>query len=107
MTAEAYRTPRSLTSLFTVTTEHGLHARPAAQLVKTVTRYPVDVEIRCGEKSTSGTSLFELLMLGITSGAQIEVTATGRGAEEVMNIIERLVNGRPDGPEDAFAGQVN
>lgn len=94
-------------SCFTVTSEHGLHARPAAQIVKAVTGNAADIEIRFGDKTTSGESLFELLMLGITVGSQIEVTASGQGAHEIMDMIERLVHGHLDNHSDGLMNHAN
>ena len=72
----------------------GLHARPAAQFVRTVERFDADVTVTRGHDTAGGDSILDLLMLNAGPGTSITVTATGPQAAEAMAALEALVAGK-------------
>jgi len=89
----------------TVHNEHGLHARPAARFVETVRRFDADVTVRnhtTGGPRVSGRSVSALSTLGVPSGDQIEVYASGRQSREALAAIAALVRRNFDEPVTAL-----
>ncbi|MEV6432530.1 phosphoenolpyruvate--protein phosphotransferase [Nocardia sp. NPDC051463] len=89
----------TITGTFTVTNDHGLHARPAARLVAEVRRLTATVRLRnlsTGAGPASGTSLSRVAALGALSGHEIEVAATGPGAQEAVDHLLALAARRFD-----------
>ena len=85
----------------TLHNEHGLHARPAARFVETVRRFDADVTVRnltIDGPGVSGRSVSALSTLGVPTGDQIEVSASGRQAREALAAIAALVRRNFDEP---------
>ena len=74
----------------TVTNRHGLHARPAVAIVKTVRNYDAQVTIRKGNQVVDADSIFDVLSLGATQGTKLVLSAKGPQAEEVIAALSRL-----------------
>ena len=55
----------------------GLHARPAAQFVRTASRFASRITITVGDRTADAKSLIALLGLTIRPGAEIALTAEG------------------------------
>ena len=81
MLAEAF------TRIVTVTNPHGLHARPANVIVKTVRKYDAQVAIQNGSQIVDATSIFDLMSLGATQGTELLLSAKGRQAQEVLDAL--------------------
>ena len=62
----------------------GLHARPAAQFVRTAGRFGSRVTIRVGDRTADAKSLIALLGLTIRPGAEITLSADGPDAEAAL-----------------------
>ncbi|WP_040803393.1 phosphoenolpyruvate--protein phosphotransferase [Nocardia concava] len=78
---------------FVVHNEHGLHARPAARLVAELRGLDARVWLRnltTGSGPASGSSLSRVAALGALRGHEIEVTASGSAAREVVERIRAL-----------------
>ncbi|WP_202080506.1 phosphocarrier protein HPr [Caldalkalibacillus salinus] len=73
---------------FKVTSESGIHARPATQLVQTASKFNSEIELVHGEKSVNLKSIMGVMSLGIQQGADIKVTAEGDDADEALQAIE-------------------
>jgi phosphoenolpyruvate-protein phosphotransferase/dihydroxyacetone kinase phosphotransfer subunit len=85
----------------TLHNEHGLHARPAARFVETVRRFEADVTVRnytTDGPRVSGRSVSALSTLGVPTGDQIEVSASGRQSREALTAIAALVRRNFDEP---------
>lgn len=83
----------ALTSRLEVTNPLGLHARPAARFVSTVSRYPARVTVvnlTTGAGPVSGRSLTSLAALGVRQGHELEVRAAGEGTAEVLTELAEL-----------------
>ncbi len=72
----------------------GLHARPAAEVVKVAAKFKSDVTISHDEMEVNGKSIMGVMMLAAECGATILVRATGPDAADAVAAIEALVNGK-------------
>jgi PTS hybrid protein len=81
---------------FTLDNEAGLHARPAALLVRAVAGVEADVRVRFGDGEADGHSVLAIMSLGARKGDRVSVEATGPQAQEAVDRIEALVRRRFD-----------
>ncbi len=72
----------------------GLHARAAAFLVQTVSRFSSEVKISKDGQVVDGRSIIGLLTLGAAKGSRVRVEAKGKDAEESLRAIEELFKKR-------------
>src|SRR5665647_723637 len=100
-TAEAARGP---TLRLTVESASGLHARPAATLVRTAAGFNADVTISNATTDrgpASARSLNAVATLGVRHGDEILVRACGPQAEEALAAIRRLADDDFGDPREA------
>ena len=76
---------------FTITNKLGIHARPAAQFVKTANRFKADVFVEKDGEEVDGKSIMGLMMLAAGHGSVILVSTDGPDEEEAMNAIGDLI----------------
>ena len=73
--------------------EVGLHARPAAMLVKCAAKFRSQVAVICGNRSANAKSIISVLSLGAGSGDEITITAEGPDEaaciEGITDLVER------------------
>lgn len=74
--------------------QYGIHARPAAMIVKTAARYSSDVFIEKDGNRVSGKSIMGLMTLEASCGTKLVVLADGPDAEQVLDELEQLIDGR-------------
>ncbi len=65
---------------FTILNKLGIHARPAAQFVKTANRFKADVFVEKDGEEVDGKSIMGLMMLAAGHGSVILVSAPARTA---------------------------
>lgn len=85
---------KTITKTFTIINKLGLHARAAAQLVKTVNRFNSEVTISNKKQSVNAKSIMGVLMLAAAKGTQITVQVEGSDATESIEAIEELINNK-------------
>ena len=73
-----------------VRNKYGIHARPAALLVKMANRFTCDIVIEHKGIDVSAKSIMGLLTIEGHVGAVLTVTATGADAQEAVSSIEDL-----------------
>jgi phosphocarrier protein len=81
----------TLSKILQIKNRLGLHARAAAQLVQTVSRFSCNITVSKDGQAVSGKSILGLMMLAAAQGAEIEVSASGDDAAEALSAIEALV----------------
>lgn len=74
-----------------VQTGVGLHARPAALLVKEAARHACKITICHGSRSADAKSILQVLGLGVKDGAEVTLYAEGEGAESALRSLRELV----------------
>ena len=76
---------------FTILNKLGIHARPAAQFVKTSNRFQADVRVEKDGEEVDGKSIMGLMMLAAGHGSVITVSAEGVDAREAVAALEDLI----------------
>lgn len=69
----------------------GLHARPATTFAEIAKGFDADIQVRYGDQSGNAKSLMSLLKLGVPSGGQITVMATGHDAKAALTALKAAV----------------
>src|SRR5207245_2718637 len=69
----------------------GLHARPAAELVKVANRFQSAVELRKDDLTVNGKSIMGVMMLAAECGASLFIKTDGADATEAMEALLALV----------------
>jgi len=86
----------------TVSNEHGLHLRPAADFVRLAARFAAQVRVanltRGGGREANGRSLLEVAALGVDTGHVVRLTATGEDAGEAVQALADLIRSGFAGP---------
>ncbi len=73
-----------------VTNEYGIHARPAALLVKAAGKYECDIFIEKDGNKVSCKSIMGLMTIEGYPGSTIQVSTSGTDARDAMAEIEEL-----------------
>jgi phosphotransferase system HPr (HPr) family protein len=73
-----------------VSNKVGLHARPAAVLVRLAQTFESDVVISCGTRSANAKSILGILTLCAERGAEVTVVAEGQDADRAIEAITEL-----------------
>jgi len=77
-----------------IVNKYGLHARPAAELVKLANRFSSDVWIRKDEVEVSGKSIMGVMMLAAECGSTVEIRAKGDDSQAAVDALAQLVQNR-------------
>ena len=82
-------------SRITLTVNHssGLHARPAALLVKTAKQFSSDITVSHNGKEANAKSILTILTLGVNQGSEISISADGEDTDEALAALEALIQG--------------
>ena len=72
----------------------GLHARASAKFVHLASTLPVTIEVEKDGNRVCGTSIMGLMMLGAAMGDSITICVEGDGAEDALEQLAALVEGR-------------
>ena len=75
----------------TVVNKNGVHARPAAEIVKTAGRFASDVTIVRDDLEVNGKSIMGVMMLAAECGSSLFIKADGADAEAAMAALLALV----------------
>ncbi|GGE52330.1 phosphocarrier protein HPr [Pullulanibacillus camelliae] len=73
---------------FKVTSETGLHARPATVLVNQANQYQSELNLHYKGKTVNLKSIMGVMSLGVGKDAEIEISAEGSDAKEALEGIE-------------------
>jgi phosphocarrier protein len=69
----------------------GLHARPAAEFVKTAGRFACDVQVIKDGVEVNGKSIMGMLMLAAECGSSLTIRASGDDADGALEALAALV----------------
>jgi phosphocarrier protein len=76
----------------TIINKLGLHARAAAKLVETASRYDSRVELAKGDRQVDAKSIMPVMMLAASQGTEIELVAEGPDEQQAIAALEALIN---------------
>jgi phosphotransferase system HPr (HPr) family protein len=77
---------------FTIQNKLGIHARPAAQFVKTASRFQAEVRVEKDGEEVDGKSIMGLMMLAAGNGSIIVVSAEGSDADAALDALADLIS---------------
>jgi phosphocarrier protein HPr len=70
----------------------GIHARPAAEIVKTASRFGSDITIVRDDLEVNGKSIMGVMMLAAECGATVDLKAYGTDAEAALDALESVIS---------------
>ncbi|WP_377888261.1 phosphocarrier protein HPr [Alkalihalobacillus sp. R86527] len=76
---------------FTVTSESGIHARPATALVNKAGQYSSDITLEYNGKSVNLKSIMGVMSLGIQQNSEIAIKAEGSDADEAISGLTEVM----------------
>ncbi|MGH7654126.1 MAG: HPr family phosphocarrier protein [Gemmatimonadaceae bacterium] len=75
----------------TVVNAHGIHARPAAEIVKTAARFTSNVLLEKDGLEVNGKSIMGVMMLAAECGSEVTIRADGPDAEAAVDALAALI----------------
>ena len=72
----------------------GLHARPAAEIVKLAAKYASDITVIRDELEVNGKSIMGVMMLAAECGSKLQLKAEGPDATEALDALEKLIESK-------------
>lgn len=81
-----------LEKIVTVPNRLGIHARPAALLVRKASGFRSEITICLGEDEVNGKSIMGVMTLAAGKGTEILVRASGIDEEEALEVICKLIS---------------
>ncbi len=73
---------------YTITSELGLHARPASMMVKRIISQPCEVMIECGTRKANASHLFALMEMAVKCGETVTVSVSGDNEDTFCTELE-------------------
>ena len=80
--------------IVTIRNRAGMHARPAALLVKTASAFKAQIFIEKDGERINGKSIMGVITLGATYNSQLLVIADGPDEAAALDALERLFENR-------------
>ncbi|AWT58985.1 MAG: HPr-like protein Crh [Candidatus Moanabacter tarae] len=68
----------------------GIHARPAAMIVKTTNRYTGEIFVEKDEELVNGKSIMGLMMLAAGQGSELKFTLIGSNPNPILDELSKL-----------------
>ena len=75
----------------TVLNAHGIHARPAAEIVKTAARFGAEITIVRDDLEVNGKSIMGVMMLAAECGASLCLRAEGVDADAALDALAAVI----------------
>ena len=69
----------------------GIHARPAAEIVKTASRFGSNITIVRDDLEVNGKSIMGVMMLAAEQGATIDIKADGPDADAALDALAAVI----------------
>jgi phosphocarrier protein len=74
----------------TVSNKMGIHARPAAMIVRVANKYSANILVEKDEEQVNGKSIMGLMMLAAGNGSKLRFTANGKDATAMLKEMQTL-----------------
>lgn len=71
--------------------KNGLHARPAAEIVKVAAKYQSEITFIRDETQVNGKSIMGVMMLAAECGATLMIRANGADADAALEALAQLI----------------
>jgi phosphocarrier protein len=79
-----------LTKELLVQNKMGIHARPAAMIVRITNKFKADVFVEKDEEQVNGKSIMGLMMLAAGKGSKVKFLAAGEDAAQMLDELDQL-----------------
>jgi phosphocarrier protein HPr len=77
-----------------IANRNGLHARPAAEIVKLAAKFQSDITIVKDDLDVNGKSIMGVMMLAAEHGSSITFRAEGPDADQALDALAALVSNK-------------
>ena len=77
----------------TIVNQEGLHARPAARIVRLASNFTAEIELSKDGVDVNGKSIMGVMMLAAEFGSTITIKADGGDSEAAIEALRALVAG--------------
>lgn len=81
---------KPLSKELVVNNKMGIHARPAAMIVRITNKFKADVFVEKDDEQVNGKSIMGLMMLAAGKGSKVKFLATGDDAGQMLTELEAL-----------------
>jgi phosphocarrier protein HPr len=71
--------------------KNGLHARPAAEVVKIAAKFTSEITLARDDLEVNGKSIMGVMMLAAECGASVRLRAEGADAEQAVDALATLI----------------
>jgi phosphocarrier protein len=78
----------------TIANKNGLHARPAAEIVKTAAKFKADITLVRDDLEVNGKSIMGVMMLAAEYGSTLRLRADGPDAEAAVSALANLIESK-------------
>ena len=78
----------------TIVNRNGLHARPAAEIVKTAAKFRSDITLIRDDLEVNGKSIMGVMMLAAEYGSTIVLRADGPDEQAALDALAQLIESR-------------
>jgi phosphocarrier protein HPr len=78
----------------TIANRNGLHARPAAEIVKTAAKFKADITLVRDDLEVNGKSIMGVMMLAAEYGSTLVLRADGTDAEAAVTALAALIESK-------------
>jgi phosphocarrier protein HPr len=76
---------------YKVTSESGIHARPATTLVNKAGQFSSEIELVHNGKAVNLKSIMGVMSLGIQQGSEITIKAEGSDADDALSALDGVL----------------
>ena len=77
-----------------IVNRNGLHARPAAEIVKLAAKFKSEITVVKDDLDVNGKSIMGVMMLAAEHGSEITFRAEGDDAEQALDALTTLVSNK-------------
>ncbi|HEY4306519.1 MAG TPA: HPr family phosphocarrier protein [Gemmatimonadaceae bacterium] len=77
-----------------IVNRNGLHARPAAEIVKLAAKFKSEITVVKDDLDVNGKSIMGVMMLAAEHGSNITFRAEGDDAEQALDALTTLVSNK-------------
>jgi phosphocarrier protein HPr len=77
-----------------IVNKNGLHARPAAEIVKLAAKYQSDIVVAREDLEVNGKSIMGVMMLAAECGSTLTLRASGPDADQALDALAHLIGNK-------------
>lgn len=77
-----------------VVNAHGIHARPAAEIVKLAAKFGAQITLARDGMEVNGKSIMGVMMLAAECGSTVHIKAEGPDADKALDALSTLIASR-------------